>query len=183
MKINFKTYLLNEDTKIPKILIPLAQEALKYKTFDDFERAFLVEIKHGRYYHVTEDPNFKIDPHKGPRDLTSLSGSLSPSVGKLMITSDLENWTAQFPNRKYVAIVDMSKVEPSKYKQVNRGFGNEFFVSDPQDAKILKVVSRAAGLSDSRRYQEKLENYINSSDDLKRFYNNVLSGGLGKLSE
>jgi len=168
--MRFNQYLQEEVTKIPKILAGLAAEARKYNNIEDFQNAFLGQIKHGRYYHVTEDPNFTIDPLKGPRDRSSMaSGEMAP--GFLMITSHLENWLPGYANRKYVAIIDMSDVPEDKYRQVNRGFGNEFWVSDPSKAKVIKVLSRSAAMSDSNRYQSALESFIKSPNDLERLYN------------
>lgn len=173
--MRFNNYLQEEVTKIPKILDGLAAEARKYRTFEDFQNAFLGQIKHGRYYHITQDPAFKIDPSLGPRDMSSMGdGKMTP--GYLMITSHLENWMPGYANRKYVAIIDMSEVPEDKYRQVNRGFGNEFWVSDPSKAKVLKVVSRSTAQSDSRRYQSALESLIKSPDDLEQLYN--LANGL-----
>ena len=51
----------------------LRAEARKYNSFRDFELAWLLETKHGAYWHITYDPNFKIDPLKGPSDTSSLA--------------------------------------------------------------------------------------------------------------
>ena len=150
---------------------PLAGEALKYDTFDDFERAFIRQIKHGRYYHVTDNPNFTIDPLRGPRDLSSLAGEASPAQGKLMITSHLENWTDFYKGeRQYVAIIDMSDVPKEQYWSVNRGFGNEFWVDNPSRAKVVKVVSVQQAKRDSRLHQKALPQ---SSEELRELYNKV----------
>lgn len=130
----------------------LRAEARKYSTFEAFEKAFLVEIKHGVYWHITSDKDFRIDPTKGPRDMSSMGNGQS-KPGKLMITSHLENWLEEYPekSRPYVALIDMSEVPKEKYWQVNRGFGNEFFVDDPSKAKVIAVMTREAALA----YDEK----------------------------
>jgi len=155
MKGNY-TYIYEEpkgESNLKPYQIPLAAEAIKYNTFEEFERAFLGEIKHGRYWHITDDPNFTIDKLKGPRDMSSMaSGKMSP--GQLMITSDLPHWASEYPDRKYVAEINMSEVPKEAYKQINRGFGNEFFVSDPSKAKVVKVVTKQTALSDSRQYDQ-----------------------------
>ena len=74
--------------RISPTLSGLAAEALKCSSFEEFERAFLGDIKHGTYWHWTDDPNFVIDPSKGPRDMSSLAAGKMDS-GKLMVTSDL----------------------------------------------------------------------------------------------
>ncbi len=128
-----------EEKGIPPMLAGLANEARKYATPEEFQKAFLGDIKHGMYWHVTEDPNFFIDPQKGPTDMSSMGGGgISP--GNLMITSNLEEWATNYaPNRGYAALIDMSFVDPKEYAQVNRGFGNEFFVRDPSNARVIGV--------------------------------------------
>jgi hypothetical protein len=158
--------------RIPKSLQGLAAEALKYDTFKEFEHAFLGEIKHGTYWHWTDDPNFKIDPSKGPRDMSSLSTG-SMDAGKLMITSDLEYWSDYGPGgkgRPYVALIDMSEVPKGAYRQVNRGFGNEFFVSDPSKAKVEAVYPRQRALQVNRERSKALPQ---SSEELEGFYDRV----------
>jgi len=161
-------------SQIKTKLRPLAEEAQKYDTFDEFETAFLREIKHGRYYHVTDNPNFTIDPESGPRDMSSMAGEAIPEKGKLMITSDLSLWAEEYKGtRQYVAIIDMSRVPKEKYWQVNRGFGNEFFVDDPSQAKVLKVVSVTEAKRDAREHQKALEERITGSPALEEFFNEI----------
>lgn len=118
----------------------LANEARKYSSPEDFQRAFLREIKHGMYWHITDDPNFFIDPERGPTDMSSMSGGTTISPGKLMLTSDLGPWAIDYaPHRSYAALIDMSFVDSQQYTQVNRGFGNEFFVNDPSRAQVIGV--------------------------------------------
>lgn len=168
----------SKSAAIPKLLEGLASEARKSATFEEFRNDFLRQTKHGRYYHLTENPNFTIDPKKGPRDMSSLSDG-GTDTGKLMVTSDLDNWNSYYNSdeneneritRPYVAIVDMSEVPRSSYQQVNRGFGNEFFVEDPAKAKIVKVVPVAEALEDARQHHAALPN---SDEELEQFYNTV----------
>jgi len=158
-------------TKISTELQPLAQEAIKYDTFEDFQTAFLREIKHGRYYHVTDNPNFTISPELGPRDMSSMAGEAIPEKGKLMITSDLDYWAEEYKGtRQYVAIIDVSQVPKEKYWQVNRGFGNEFWVDDPSMAKVIKVVPMKQAKADARLHHKALPG---SKEELEAFYNQV----------
>jgi hypothetical protein len=143
--------------KIPPSLRGLAAEALKYDTFEDFEHAYVGQIKHGRYWHVTDNPNFVIDPEKGPRDMSSMSmDNTGIDKGKLMITSDLPHWVSYYKQGKnprlYAAEIDMSAVPQDQYLQVNRGFGNEFWVSDPSMARVVRVVPIKNALDIDRRY-------------------------------
>ena len=76
---------------IPPILQGLAAEARKTSSFEEFQRDFLGQIKHGTYWHLTDNPQFTIDPKLGPSDQSSIATG-SMDVGKLMITSHLEHW-------------------------------------------------------------------------------------------
>jgi hypothetical protein len=166
------SFILWLENRESLILRGLAAEARKAPTFEDFEHDFSHEIKHGLYWHWTDDPNFQIDPLKGPKDMSSMAhGGID--VGKLMITSHLKNWDSYGDGgkgRKYVAIIDMSEVPRKAYYQVNRGFGNEFFVSDPSQAKVIKVVTRQQALRIDREQDAKLPSSIEA---LKNFYNSV----------
>ena len=163
----------------PPELNGLAAEAKKCSTFKEFEHNFSMDLKHGRYYHLTDNPNFTIDSTKGPRDMSSMAGG-QMETGKLMITSHLENWDAYYNwkdedteevTRPYVAIIDMSQVPRNSYHQVSRGFGNEFWVEDPSKAKVIKVVPIAEGRADAAHDQDIMGQYINSKEDLEEFYN------------
>ena len=57
----------------PQSLRGLAVEALKSDSPKDFEKNYILEIKHGTYWHITEDPSFTIDPLKGPKDMSSMA--------------------------------------------------------------------------------------------------------------
>lgn len=161
-----------EMNKVPTLLRGLAAEARKCNTFAEFRDDFLHQIKHGRYYHVTTDPNFIIDPSKGPRDMSSMAEGRA-EAGKLMVTSDLENWTDHYEGaRQYVAIIDMSDVPRKAYWQSQRGFGNEFYVNDPAKARVIGVVSVAQAKADARKHHAALPD---SDEKLEKFYNFVKS--------
>jgi hypothetical protein len=155
---------------VPKMLAGLAAEAKKAPTFDEFEKDFIIDLKHGRYYHLTDNPNFVIDPQKGPRDMSSMAGG-TMEPGKLMITSHLDNWAAYYgKSRPYVAIIDMSAVPRDAYHQVKRGFGNEFWVENPAAAKVVNVMPMAAAKASDRRFTKVLEQTVESENDLMAFY-------------
>lgn len=158
--------------RIPKSLQGLAAEARKCDSFEEFEHDYLGQIKHGTYWHWTDDPNFKIDPSKGPRDMSSLSTG-RVDQGKLMITSHLDAWSDYGPEEKgrpYAALIDMSEVPREAYKQVSRGFGNEFYVSDPSRARVEAVYPRAQAFRVDRVRHGMLPQ---SSEELEEFYNKV----------
>ena len=159
--------MLDLSLKTPLILQGLAAEVDKAPNFEEFRRDFLFQIKHGLYYHVTSNPNFNIDPLKGPRDASSLSMGRH-DAGKLMITSHLECWVEEFSDtRDYVALIDMTDVPRKAYWQVNRGFGNEFYVDDPSKARVVWVKS----ISEALEFDEKQHNYLPGSEEaLYNFY-------------
>lgn len=161
-----------EGRRLPWVLQGLAAEARKAPSFEDFRKDYLIQIKHGLYWHWTEDPDFTIDPEKGPQDMSSLgSGGITP--GQLMITSDLDAWS-HYGMRAYAALIDMREVPRTAYYQVNRGFGNEFMVLDPSEAKVDKVYPRAAAL----RFDRAQDEYKPGSEDkLREFYDWAVSEG------
>ncbi len=128
----------------------IAREALKYDNFDDYENAWFRQY-YGKYWHITDDPNFKIDPTKGPRDMSSMGGK-SAEAGKLMVSAIPEHWIDTYPNRKYIAEIDLSDVPKDKYWDVSRGFGHEIWVDDPSRARVTKVWPVASGLRAYNRY-------------------------------
>jgi len=151
------------------LLNGLKAETRKAPTFEDFKHDFSIDIKHGLYFHVTDNPNFTIDPAKGPRDMSSMGGG-TPVPGKLMVTSHLENWTDYYESdRAYVAVIDMSEVPRESYHQVSRGFGNEFWVENPQAVKVAAVMPVKEAIKLDRTYQNVLD--LHSDEDLLEFYN------------
>ena len=153
----------------------LAAEAIKAGSFDEFKRDFTIQLKHGIYWHLTDNPNFDIDLSLGPRDMSSLGGG-GVSPGNLMLTSHLEYWVDTYNEedditRPYAALIDMSDVPRKAYYQVNRGFGNEFFVSDPGSARVLSVMPIDAALSFDLSYDSQLPQ---SEEELREFYEDVV---------
>jgi len=158
----------------------LFSEAQKYDNYQDFETAVFKESKNGRYYHITKDRNFWINPDKGPTDV--LDKGSKPYKGSFAITSDLENWNKFYNKelvdngeqvaRDYVAIIDMSQVPAKNLKYVDRGLGNELFMdkSASNRARVIKVVSIEEALEDSAKFRENFQSNIKTKDDLKRFY-------------
>lgn len=154
--------------RLPLILKGLKAEAIKAGSFEEFEKDFHMQNKKGLYWHWTDDPNFQIDKEKGPRDLSSMAVGGYTDKGKLMITSNLSDWSSHGGGRPYAAIIDMSNVPRNSYYQVKRGFGNEFMVSDPSLAKVIKVVSRPQAFRIDRDQSKYLPG---SEEELFNFYN------------
>jgi hypothetical protein len=160
---------LSGDVKIGGIkpsLQPIAHEALKYDTFEEFRSAYTVDIIHGRYWHVTDDPNFKIDPTKSPVDYSSMATGGNDLPG-LMISSDPKLWVDTFPRRKFIAEIDMSAVPKEAYRQINRGFGNEFWVEDLVNPKVKSVLPKEKALRQIRTYDSQKPQ---SPEELKEVY-------------
>lgn len=156
------------DRELPWILQGLAAEARKVPDYAAFRRAYLLQLKHGLYWHLTRDSDFYIDPAKGPRDMSSMSaGEMTP--GTLMITSDLGCWADHYGEaRPFAAVVDMRNVPPDQYWLVQRGFGNEFYVADPSRASVRRVFSVAG----AEAFDEQQHPYLPDSDEeLQAFYN------------
>lgn len=136
----------------------LLAEAEKCPTFEDFKKDYLRELKHGLYWHITDNPKFTIDPATGPRDLSSLSDG-KPTPGKLMITSHLAHWHDHYgEERPYAALIDMKEVPRKDYYQVNRGFGNEFYVTDISKVKVQEIMPIEKALTVNAQYQINLPN-------------------------
>ena len=154
----------------PQSMKGLAAEALKVDSAKEFEKDFITQIKHGIYWHVTEDPNFQIDPLKGPRDMSSMANG-TMRAGAMMVTSHLEYWVENYKGlRNYAAEIDMSNVPRNEFYQVNRGFGNEFMIKDASKAKVLRVIPIEEALKSNRYKRSKL---TGSYEELEIFYNRV----------
>jgi len=154
----------------PQSLSGLAAEALKFNSINEFEHSFLGEVRHGTYWHVTDDPNFVIDPDKGPRDMTSGAMYQVARKGDLMVTSDLSHWAKYYKDRKYVAEIDLSSLSPREYSQVKRGCGNEFYISDASKARVIRVLPLREALKIDEYRNKRLPS---SSEKLMEFYNRV----------
>lgn len=158
---------------IQELLKPLADEAKKYSDFKEFSHDYSLKCIRGKYYHLTEDPNFKLKKSYSPRDLSSLSAGYSGTPG-LMITCDLELWSEYFPKRKYAVIVDMSKAIKGKdFIVVERGFGHEIFVHNLDIIKVGKPMTLREAIKDMREFDAVIPN---SELKLKRFWEKAREG-------
>jgi hypothetical protein len=92
--------------------------------------------------------------------------------GELMVTTDLKNWIPSFKGRGYVAEIDLSRVDRKDYRQVSRGFGNEFIVTDTSKARVVRVFPVGDAMRVNRYNSSKLPRNMES---LKRFYEEVVS--------
>jgi hypothetical protein len=176
-----KEIILLESTSITnfppnrlKHLSGLAAEAKKAGSFDEFRRDYIINIKHGQYWHLTDNPNFFIDLNQGPRDMSSMSNNSTTAKGDIMFTSDLDHWANYYKDRKYAALLDLSNVPREAYQQISRGFGNEFYLSNATTSgiKLIKVISISTAKRIAKKYDKiKPQSY----DELYEFYTIVTS--------
>ena len=152
-----------------KRLIPLIKLANRYNTFEEFERDYQGKNYHGIYWHLTNQPNFQINPTQSPTDLSTLSFGQSKTPG-LMVSTDLSNWYATFRGtRKYAAQIDLSDLTPDvDYRHVGRGFGHEIFVFKPEKAKVVKTYPIKNALAINLRDYKEV--FPQSQDALKKLY-------------
>jgi len=167
---------LNEETdstnynKFP--LTALVKQARKFKDFKEFSRFYSIDIYHGYYWHLTDNPNFKISDLTGPRDMSSMTGGEVSEKGAIMLTSDLEYWDEHYNTnddwkrdvkRNYVALFDASDIEPRLLSQVGRGFGNEVYL-DASTAKKLKQIG-VYKLNYAKSLERKFDNILPGSEE------------------
>lgn len=142
--VGFKDWIIARKlTENLDITQTLRKFASHYDNFNDFQKSFLVDLNHGYYWHLTNDPNFTINPQKGPRDMSSIAKGQIREPGALMVTTHLDHWDDEYNNpevtRPLAALIDLSDIDPRKLKQVDRGFGNEFYLT-PELARQAKLV-------------------------------------------
>jgi hypothetical protein len=130
-------------------------ELAKYPTFEKAYEAYRHGLR-GLYWHVTDDPDFYIDPNKGPRDMSSMSAGRSMEKGKLMVTPDLADWADYYDERDYVALIDLSNVGVDDYADTTRGFGSEIFVHDLTGAEVIEVLDKEK----AQRLQDKFDSDV-----------------------
>lgn len=161
---------------IPDILDLLAAEARKAGNFETFASDFFDQKKTGYYWHLTENPNFQIDPTIGPTLVSEYETEISdPHIGKLMITSDLEHWAfcyscASKHTRPYAALIDMSEVPREAYQQTGKIFGNEFWVEDPANAEVIALLQIEDALELDMYERTQLPKTL---EELQHFYNSL----------
>ena len=81
----------------------------------------------------------------------------------------ITDWS-HYGTRPYAAIIDMTEVPRHAYYQVNRGFGNEFNISDPSTVKVIEVLPRQKAFAKDRQQRQYLEDAIKNAEDLEAFY-------------
>lgn len=173
--IEFFDKEFQNNPRMPLILQGLAAEAIKAGSWENFKYDFTIQIKHGLYWHWTDNQDFDINQYLGPRDLSSMSASTGIRVGELMITSDIHAWSEyggqKGLGRKYAGLIDMSYVPRHAYYQVGRGFGNELIVTDPTNACVIDVLPRTKAFRKDQRQNKYLPR---SEEELYEFFIDVM---------
>ena len=132
----------------------LIRLAHKYDDFDKFSRDYSLDNVTGLAFHLTHEKDFFIDSEKGPRDMSSL-GMGKMTAGAFMVTTDIENWAATIGERPYVAIIDLSDLEYGvDYGNATRGFGQEFYISNPTKANVVNILPLSDAIKFSRHFYE-----------------------------
>jgi hypothetical protein len=160
----------------------LIKQARNFKDFKDFSTFYCVEIYHGYYWHLTNNPNFTISEETDPRDMSSMSDGGITQKGAIMLTSHLEYWDEHYNTnsdtekrdikRNYVVLFDASDIEPKYLKQIGRGFGNEIYLNKDQ-AKKLKQIG-IYNLKYAKALDKKFHNLIPSSEkELYKLWKNA----------
>lgn len=118
------------------------------------------EHTEGPFWHITHDPNFKIDPDYAPTDLSSMGGE-ADRVPALMVSDEPHIWAGTFHShpedlangeyendkpRMYAA-----EIEPiGPFRPAHRGFGPEYYMENPaQNARVKRVVPLEQALMES----------------------------------
>jgi len=133
---------------------PLAQEARKYKSAEEFSKAWDIDGMRGRYWHITDSPNFKISKDISPKDATSIGMGQKGGEG-LIVSSVPSQWLPYARNRKYISEIDLSKAKPNvDYTIVNRGFGQEVFIKNLDAVSVKSTKPIKQGMADVRNWEK-----------------------------
>lgn len=178
---NYIRKILNESINRFNPIESLKRVARFCDTFEQFAKHYTQNINHGYFWHFTTNPDFTISSDIAPRDMSSLASGveLEEDKGALMVTSHFDNWNAYYNEyddegitRPYVALLDLSYIDPKNIQQVSRGFGNEIFLY-PDIAKqaiLIKVYTVKAGERVDRKFDQLIPQ---SEEELKDLYNEV----------
>lgn len=121
-----------------------------------------------RYWHITHDPHFQIDPSRTPSDLSSMSMGADHEPA-LMFTDDPHGWASAFHShpdelgveyentdpRLYAAEIEpygqmgATNSEEGDYWPVNRGFGSEYYMPNPSPHVVRRVVPLTQALTEA----------------------------------
>ena len=164
---------ISELQKTTKHVKPLAQEARKYKSAEEFSKAWDIDGMRGRYWHITDSPNFKISKDISPKDATSIGMGQKGGEG-LIVSSVPSQWLPYARNRKYISEIDLSKAKPNvDYTIVNRGFGQEVFIKNLDAVSVKSTKPIKQGMADVRNWEK--AGFKNKEEAID-FYTQVTKG-------
>lgn len=159
---------VEENKDISKSLKPLGFEVCKYDDFEKYSGQYSWNLMRGRYWHITDDPNFTIK-NIVPRDLSSMGSGGGPPG--LMVSYTPSLWHSMFEKRKYAAEIDLSKaIEGRDFTNVNRGFGHEIFINNLGTVSVKRVTTVKNAVRAENEYNRKIPQ---SEDALCEFWNIV----------
>lgn len=154
-----------------RALEPLMQEARKYENFDDFSHDFSIRGMHGRYWHLTEDPNFTIDPTYMPKDYMTGAGSEHIAGVGLMVSSVPDRWRGYFPRRKYAAEIDLSQAyKDQDFDIYPYGVEYEVFIHNLDAVSVKRVMPIEQAMRQYRYWWDEVLSHINGPEDLRRVW-------------
>jgi len=156
-------------------LSPLEKEALKYSEFEEFSKDYSLNQMYGRYWHFTDNPEFKLNKNYMPTDNASGSkGKVIDSGGGFMVTSIPSQWgkaSGQLSDRPYAVEVDISELIKNKdFVIVNRGFGQELFIKNLDNLKVSSLMPYKKAMSQASSYIRKLPQ---SKNELYKIWSNA----------
>lgn len=105
--------------------------------FDTFLHNHIANNYHGRYWHLTNKRNFKVDPSYSPREMSSMAGDEENEAPGLQVSTDPRMWHSMMRGRPYAAEIELHGEPGKDYANTTRGFGHEIYVHDPSKAKVL----------------------------------------------
>jgi len=159
---------ITDKPTIPPELEPLAEEARKYDDFQKFSDDYSFRQMRGRYWHITEDPHFKLKKEYAPRDLSSLSMSFTGIEPGLMVSYTPDVWSEYFPGRKYAVEVRFPEAKKSKdYTIVERGFGHEIFIRNLDKVEVGEIIPIEEAIREEEQYNKIIPQ---SKEKLKSFW-------------
>lgn len=124
---------------------PAVDLAGQYERFEDFKHDYQLNNYHGTYWHLTNDPEFTVSSTYEPTEASSLAFAPGGETehGALMVTTDVGNWQEELGGtRAYAAEITLPDAKPGvDFRDTTRGFGQEIYVSSPEKAQIVQVVS------------------------------------------
>lgn len=154
----------------------LVSHAKRFDSFEEFVEFYTKNAATGVYWHFTRDPKFKPTNKIAPNDLGPDFNL--PSLQKLgysnglMVTTNFDTWIDSIDDtqRQYVALLDLSKYDPRKIKQLDRGFGNEYFLKHTSNVRVVGVYPLKDAAKLNRELKRVLPNPKKDQNMLKSIY-------------